>query len=388
MIRHFRKKPPGPAGDPPRPGISGRLPAPDAVRGLVMVLMTVDHASFVFNAGRYATDAAAFYEAGAPIPPVPFLVRWMTHVCAPAFLFLAGAALPWSVAARRRAGWGEGRIDAHLLARGAWIAALDPLWMRWGFGGGTVFQVLYAIGGGICLMALLRRAGDRVLLAGGLALAAGCEALAGLIREAPAGRGVDIAAAFLVAGGRVEGVGYVLYPLLPWLPFLVLGWVWGRAYGRGRFENPARGLLAAALLSGLVFVVVRGLNGYGNMGLFRYGGSVFQWLHVSKYPPSLSFTAMTLALCGLLMAAALLCYPPDRRLRGDPLVVFGRSPLLFYLVHVHLMALAASWLGLRRAAGLPGALAAAALVLTVLYPVCRWYGSLREARRIERPGGR
>ena len=124
---------------------SARLPAVDAMRGLVMVLMTVDHASHAFNAGRYVTDSIAFYTPGSVIPAAQFLVRWMTHICAPTFVFLAGLALAFNITRKQSSGVPAKRIDADLIMRGLFIMALDPLWMSLGFGGRTVLQVLYAI---------------------------------------------------------------------------------------------------------------------------------------------------------------------------------------------------------------------------------------------------
>src|SRR5436853_6786508 len=83
---------------------SRRLPALDWLRGLVMILMTVDHASGTFNAGRLMTDSLALYQPGTALPASQFLTRWMTHLCAPTFVFLAGAALALSVEKRQAAG--------------------------------------------------------------------------------------------------------------------------------------------------------------------------------------------------------------------------------------------------------------------------------------------
>src|SRR5579871_5824938 len=84
---------------------SGRLAAVDALRGLVMVLMTIDHASAAFNAGRVMSDSAFSYTPGTPIDPRQFATRWITHLCAPTFVFLAGLSL--SLSAERRRARGE-----------------------------------------------------------------------------------------------------------------------------------------------------------------------------------------------------------------------------------------------------------------------------------------
>jgi uncharacterized membrane protein len=364
---------------PPLAAGAKRLPAVDAMRGLVMVLMTVDHASHAFNAGRYVTDSMAMYQPGSVIPVAQFLVRWVTHLCAPTFVFLAGLALAFSVARKRSSGISERRIDGDLIVRGLFIMALDPLWMSLGFGGGTIFQVLYAIGGGLCCMALLRRMGTRALLAAGLALMLAGEALAGLSAGSGGGRPSGPIGALLVTGGRLGGVGYVLYPLLPWLAYMILGLGAGRLLVRRKIEKPVPCFTLAGFLLLALFVLVRGLNGYGNMLLYRDDLSLVQWLHVSKYPPSLSFALLTLGLMCLALAVFFRVYSSERISGGAPLLVFGRTPLFFYVLHVHLLGGAAVLLGLWEKGGLLEAFTAAIAVLLALYPLCRWYGRFKRS---------
>jgi len=92
-----------------------RVVALDWMRGLVMVLMTVDHASEMFNSGRHVSDAYVLYKPGTPLPVVQFLVRWMTHLCAPTFVFLAGASLALSTMKRLKAGESEASIDRSIV---------------------------------------------------------------------------------------------------------------------------------------------------------------------------------------------------------------------------------------------------------------------------------
>ena len=356
-----------------------RLPAVDAMRGLVMILMTVDHASYAFNADRYAVDAAAWYTPGSVIPATQFLVRWMTHLCAPTFVFLAGMVLAFSIARKHAGGVSEKRIDADLLIRGLFILALDPLWMRWGFGGPPVFQVMYAIGGGICCMVLLRRLGTRSLLVAGVLLMLGSEAVAGLALWANDGQSPGPIGALLATGGRLAPIGFVLYPLLPWLAYMVLGAACGRLMQRGVVHHPIRWFAMIGIILLAFFLIIRGLNGYGNMLLYRGDMSLLQWLHVSKYPPSLSFALMTLSMMCLGLALLYRIYSTADAFGADPLLVFGRTPLFFYLLHVHLLSGGAAVLGLWKSGGLTEAFLATMVVLAVLYPLCRWYARLKRA---------
>jgi uncharacterized membrane protein len=356
-----------------------RLPAIDAMRGIVMVLMAMDHASHVFNAGRYARDSFSWYPAGSEIPAAQFLTRWVTHLCAPTFLFLAGLVLALSVAKRQARGDAERSIDADIIKRGIFILLLDPLWMSFGFGEGTVLQVLYAIGVSLCCTVLLRRLGMRSLFVLGLGLLFFGE-LAGLAVWAGDGQRPGLLGAFLITGGAVTKGIYVLYPVIPWLAYMILGWVCGKQMLGQDALNPVRFFAIAGVVSLIVFFMVRGFNKYGNMLLYRYDNSLLQWLHVSKYPPSLTFSALEMGLMFLILAFLFAWYRNRNASDANPLQVFGRTPLFFYIIHVHLLAAAAWLLNLHRAFGLMETYTATVFALMVLYPLCRWYGRLKQAR--------
>ena len=345
-----------------------------------MILMTIDHASYAFNAGRYVTDSVMWYTAGSAIPVVQFLIRWMTHLCAPTFVFLAGLVLALSIDRKRSAGISDRQIDKDLMIRGLIILILDPLWMSFGFGGRVVFQVLYAIGGGLCCMVVVRRLGTTALLILGSVLMVGGEALAGLAIWLGDGQNSGLLGTFLVTGGRLGDFGYVIYPLLPWLAYMVLGLGCGRWYILSRQESTGKWLLPAGMGLLVLFIFVRGLNGYGNMLLYRYDLSLVQWLHVSKYPPSLSFALMTLGLMVLVIWLFFKLYRSIRFPSADPLLLFGRVPLFFYLIHVHLLSGAAKLLGMWKKGGLLETFVAAGLVLFLLYPLCRWYARFKHGR--------
>lgn len=144
--------------------VTPRVVALDWMRGLVMVLMTVDHASEMFNSRRHVSDVAYLYKPGTPLPLVQFLVRWITHLCAPTFVFLAGGSLALSTRKRLKAGESEASIDRSIVIRGLLIAAVDPLWMSWAFTPGMILlQVLFAIGASFVCMVPLRRLGNGAL---------------------------------------------------------------------------------------------------------------------------------------------------------------------------------------------------------------------------------
>src|SRR5947209_17585892 len=114
--------------------MSARIRAIDWVRGLVMVLMTVDHAGANLDAAHMHGDNGARWIVGSPLPPGEFLTRWITHLCAPTFVLLAGASLALSTEKRR----GQAGQTRFIVTRGLLIAALDPLWMTMAFTGYSV----------------------------------------------------------------------------------------------------------------------------------------------------------------------------------------------------------------------------------------------------------
>jgi uncharacterized membrane protein len=352
-----------------------RLLPVDWLRGLVMVLMTVDHASGAFNAGRLFGDSTLFYRTGTPLPPDQFFTRWMTHLCAPTFVFLAGFVLLLSVERRRGRGESEGSITRFIVTRGLLIAALDPVWMVWVFGSPSqlVLQVLYAIGMSFVALAFLRRLPPLLLGGIGLLLCVVDEPLAASLTHS--GPVVGALLRLLLIPG-VVGPFLVGYPLIPWLAIMLLGWA-AADIARREPEHFRRWLVLAGLAALVVFAVVRGLNGFGNSALLREDGSIVQWLHTSKYPPSLAYTACELGLAWLLLAAFSSATIP--RWAASILTPLGQNAFFFYLLHVHLLEGAAVLLGLHHKAGLGATYLSAAMVIAVLLPACRAYGRYKRS---------
>jgi uncharacterized membrane protein len=357
-----------------------RLVALDWMRGLVMVLMAIDHASVTFNAGRVADDSAGMYLAGSALPTAQFFTRFVTHLCAPTFVVLAGAAGAL-VEARRRALGSAWAIDRDLLVRGLVLIALDAVWMTTLSGLTLLLQVLFALGAGMLLMIPLRRLPAWGMVAFGVGWFALGEWVTGWFWHPPAApdpRWIATVLAVLLD----EGVA-IIYPAIPWTAMMAIGWGLGRwldreqAQGRG-FPRRALAWVGVALL--VVFVLVRGHNGYGNLFLLREDDSLVQWLHVSKYPPSLAYACLELGLLALALSFLAWLEPRVGVRRDGPLLVFGQTALFFYLLHFPLLGAAAMALGMFGAGGLGDTYLAAAAVLAVLYPVCRWYRGVKQRR--------
>jgi uncharacterized membrane protein len=347
-----------------------RLLAIDVVRGIVMVLMTLDHASGSFNAGRLMGDSAATFDPTSTLEPLQFVTRWVTHLCAPTFLLLSGVSLALSIERRQREGVDASVIDREILIRGALLVALDALWMSWIWRLGIALHlgVLHAIGMAMIGMIALRRLRPAVVGGLGLVVLVGSEAL--IARLDP---GMPLVAATL-AGGQVGPV-YFLYAFVPWTGYTMLGWALGMRLAGGRGMRASDWLVLAAIAA-VAFAIVRGLNDYGNAELLRREGpawtgwkaAAIEWLHVSKYPPSLAFTALELAILFALLAAVWRWSRPWK-----PLVLLGQTALFYYLLHVHLLKGAAHVVGLYRTEGLAVTYVAWAAATLLLIPPCRWY---------------
>jgi uncharacterized membrane protein len=353
-----------------------RIRAIDWLRGLVMMLMTVDHAGNAFDAYHMHGDMAGVPMS--PLPPGEFLTRWITHLCAPTFVLLAGASLALSSEKRR----GEAGQTAFIVKRGLLIAALDPIWMSFGF---TlyhiiIFQVLYAIGMSLVCMAFLRRLSSRALLGGAIAI----QALGELTWHVHfSWTPLQLLWTFLFVGGGAFRPVIVGYPLIPWLAMMMAGWVLGRwmLETRGR-SHVARArmlaLIGIALLA--VFAVVRGFDAYGNWGLYRDSMAPLQWLHVAKYPPSIAYATLELGIAFLLLAFFFVLDDDQPRPALQPLGLFGATAFFYYLLHAHLLGAVSLLLHVdRKSHGLAKTWIATACVIVVLYPLCVRYRRYKAA---------
>ncbi|MDR4517761.1 MAG: heparan-alpha-glucosaminide N-acetyltransferase domain-containing protein [Nitrosomonas sp.] len=349
-----------------------RISAIDWMRGIVMILMALDHASGFFNSGRIFADSVLLYESGSVFASDQFLTRWVTHICAPTFIFLTGASIAISNAQRLQQGMSQPTIDCELWIRGVFIVLLDICVFSL-VPGKPVLQVLYAIGVGMMLMVWLRRLGMWIVLIMAMVILTGSELLLTVLWQ-PGG---DVPVWLALTFAPVFTETYtVLYPAIPWLAMMMLGWVFGGwLISKPLNTLPVKRLL---LISGLValvaFVLIRGLNGYGNMFLLLEGNSIVQWLHVSKYPPSLSYTLLELGLMAIMLAALIQLESVAGVRRNGPVLVFGQTALFFYLAHFAVLALLSAVFD---RGDLEMAYLMALLALLMLYPVCLVYRRIK-----------
>jgi len=360
--------------------VSHRIASIDWMRGWVMVIMLIDHASMAFDGAhkKIAMDSARFPQADAiALPGFDFFTRWIAHICAPTFVLLAGSALALSAERRLAKGMNGWDIDKGMLIRGAIIALLDPTLMSFGSGHWNI-GVLTAIGLSMMSMAFIRRLPTMAMLLIAVGWMLCGEWITSLVWSPP-GSSSPIAALFVANYGSENLL--IHYPFIPWLALMMLGWVLGRyivQYNAGKTNiTPVKILLVSGIILLLSFVVVRYHQGYGNMFLNRSDNSWQQWLHVSKYPPSLSYYTLELGLLTLCLGLMIKIEPIIGVRNNGPLLIFGQTAMFFYIVHRLALEISPTYFGLRGFGDITTTYIVWALMLVPLYYACRWYRSFK-----------
>jgi uncharacterized membrane protein len=379
-----------------------RLSAIDMVRGLVIVIMAIDH---VRDFTMVGTEQDPMTNPN--ITAAVFLTRWITHFCAPVFVLLAGTSVGLMAARKSRR-----EITGFLVGRAAWLIFIEVLVLSNlatfsprgipEMGGSiiVIMQVIWAIGASMLALAGLQYLGRRVCLVVGIALVVSHNLLDpfwfanALLEDRPLW--VALHAQMSFHAGPFQFL--FVYPVLAWVGVMLVG------FGASEvFELPAARRNAVLLRAGLAltaaFVLLRTIDVYGdpNPWQLQPGGTaatVIDFLNTTKYPPSLLFLLMTLG------PAAVLCALADRWTGTvkSALVTFGRVPFAFYVPHFLLIHVLAILLGIAQGfdarqfvtiffffpkgygVGLPGVYALWAVVVIVLYPFCRWVAAVKARR--------
>jgi uncharacterized membrane protein len=381
-----------------------RLSALDMVRGLVIVIMALDH---VRDFTMLGTDQDPM--ANPNITAAVFVTRWITHFCAPVFVLLAGVS----------AGLMSGRKGRHalarlLLTRGLWLVAVEMFVISTlvtfsprgiaDVGGAVVvpMQVIWAIGASMMVLAGLQYLGRPACLALGVAIVAGHNLLDLFW---PKSALLDLQWPLWVAlhGQMSFRAGPFLflfiYPVLAWIGVMLAGFGLSAVFKRPA-ERRDTALVGAGAVMTAAFLLLRAVDLYGDPNPWQLQSSgiaatIIDFLNTTKYPPSLLFLLMTLG------PAAIVCALADRWTGGlkNALVTFGRVPFAFYVAHIFLIHVIAVMLGMLQGfsapqlitaflffpqgygVGLPWVYAVWALVVILLYPFCRWVAAVKTRRR-------
>ncbi len=372
-----------------------RLESVDVVRGVVMIIMALDHTRDFFGMpGVSPTNLATTSLA-------LFATRWVTYICAPVFFLLTGTGAYLSL--RRKS---AAEVSRYLFTRGLWLIFLEIVVVRclaYQFNVDyrvTMLLVLWALGWAMISLAAMVRVPVRAVVAIGLTMIL----LHNLLDGAPFTN--PLWTVLHVPGFVLNGPDHVVfaaYPLIPWIGVTAVGFGLGRVFD---WESDRRRafLLRLGVLLCAAFVVLRALNVYGDAAPWAPQPTrlytALSFLNTTKYPPSLLFLLMTLGPAVLLLRAV------DRRTPRAlrPALVIGKVPLFYYILHfsfIHLLAVATCyarygsfhWMfespdlahyPVSPPPGwgytLPVVYCIWAFVVAAMYPLCRWFAALKRRR--------
>jgi uncharacterized membrane protein len=387
----------GPAAPAPA---RARIESVDLLRGAIMILMALDHTRDYFGAA--AVNPTDIATTTLPL----FLTRWITHFCAPVFFLLTGTGA--FLALRRRSVAGLSRF---LLTRGLWLLFIELVLLRclgWQFNFDyrlTVLSVLWALGWAMIVLSALVWLSPRIVGIIGAVLIIGHNLL-DPVRAASFGSLAPLWTA-LHSPGLLWTNGahtvFAAYVLIPWVGVTAVGYALGQVY-RWEPERRRHFLVRMGIAMIIAFAALRFVNIYGDPSRWAAQGSsvftVLSFINTTKYPPSLLYLLMTLGSALLFLRAVDAGIP--RALH--PALVFGKVPMFYYLLHIvliHLLAVAACfarygsahWMfespsidryPVTQPVGWPAPLPIVwliwLLVVTLLYPLCRWYAGVKRRR--------
>ena len=394
---------------------SGRIVSVDVLRGIAMVVMALDHARDYFSGLQFAPEDLSHTWGTL------FFTRWITHFCAPVFFFLAGTGAHLFASRGKSAG----ETSLFLVTRGLWLMVLEYTVVGFGWAFRFPFglaQTIWALGWSMIVLSLLVQLPIRWIAAIGVAIIA-LHNLADAVTPAQFG-----SLAWLWTILHVPGFIEVIpgkfalvigYPLIPWIGVMASGYAFG-AIMKLPPQRRRRIVLAIGAGATLAFLILRATNLYGNPPYTSQGSflaaadangpwqiqktlalTVISFLDVQKYPPSLQFLLMTLGPSLMLLAWLDRHTIAAGRISGF-FLVFGRVPLMFYVLHIyliHAMAVVVTWLwrqpvwwllhgamfSNQRPAeyghGLPFVYLMWITAVFALYVPCRWYAGVKARRK-------
>jgi uncharacterized membrane protein len=377
---------------------SFRIESIDFLRGLVMIIMALDHVRDFIHQEAFTGDPLNL----ATTTPWLFLTRFITHYCAPVFVFLAGTSA-WFQSARKS----KKELSLFLIKRGLWLIFIEVAIINFAFFfdvtyTSVVFQTIWSIGISMVVLGCAIWLPFKWILALGALIVLGHNALD--FYEAGKGQSfswwyslLHTPGTFSLGGGHTL---YAMYPFLPWAGLMMLGYCFGKLYTTFEGAQRNRVLLYTGLSIIAFFIVMRAIDAYGNpekwsaQKNFLY--SVFSFIDTRKYPPSLLFMCMTIG-----PAIVFLSFAGAAKSRLSKFItVFGKVPFFYYILHFYLIHLVSMALFFTRGHAwkdgsqlaekglfnfvIPGEGYSLAIVYLVwagvilaLYPVCKWYSDYK-----------
>lgn len=374
-----------------------RIVTIDFTRGVVMIIMALDHTRdfmHVSSLTQSPTDLAT-------TTPLLFFTRWITHLCAPVFVFLSGAAV--FLSAQKEGNTTNTRN--FLQTRGIWLLLLEftvvnfALWFDLQFRI-LLFEVIGAIGLGFIILALLLKFSERAIGLIGMIIIS----THNLMQFIPLN---DLSLPLQIISSLFNPNAFpvtqqfsfiIAYPPVPWLGIMLTGFAAGQLFTL-HIEKRKKSFLTIGFIALVLFITLRIANVYGDVSTWSVQKShlftLLSFLNVSKYPPSLLFCLVTLGILFLILFMA----EGSRNKFIDIVSVYGKVPLFYFLVHLYLLHVIMlivvvlqgfRWPELDFGAfhfGRPQKKSGVELwaihliwisAVAALYPVCKWYGSYKE----------
>lgn len=379
-----------------------RIASIDLVRGIIIILMALDHVRDYFHQYSYLHDPMAFEYTSAPI----FFTRWITHFCAPSFMLLSGISA-WLYQEKK----GKQALSTFLFTRGLWLIFVELFYvsLMWTFNpsySSFILQAIWGFGASMITLAALIHLPKRVLAPLGLLLIFGHNLLD--MVDASGGERPSFIWSLLhqpnFAGYTAGPFRFVVgYPALPYIGIITTGYSLGRLYTVSP-DTRKKWLRNIGLGAIGLFILLRLINIYGDPAPWSQQKSALftflSFLNTTKYPPSLLYILMTLG--PVLVLLAYLEGPLNAV--TSRILVFGRVPMFFYLIHIPFIhglgILGAMFTGYSPTVmvnlttwvtanpqlkgygfSLPVVYVVWLLVLLMLYPVCKWYGNYKQAHQ-------
>jgi uncharacterized membrane protein len=373
-----------------------RVESIDILRGIVMILMALDHTrDFLGIAGVSPTNLA---QTTAPL----FFTRWITHFCAPVFFFLTGTGAYLSLGRKSKS-----QLSRFLFTRGLWLIFLELTVFRClGFQFNfdyhmTLLNVLWALGWAMIVLSVLVHIPLSLTTALGVAMIAGHNLLDSIQSSNPVWS-ILHSPNFIFKSSQHSV--FVVYPLIPWVGVTAIGYSLGQVYG-WTWRRRRTFLLRAGLEITIAFLVLRIINAYGDPFRWTVQKSMFftalSFLNTCKYPPSLLFLLMTLG------PALIVLWAIDQRTPEvlRPVLIFGKVPMFYFLLHIpiiHLIAVAVCYARYGHVHwmfespsltqfpitsppgwgfSLPIVYLIWVCVVLALYPLCHWFAGVKQRRR-------
>ena len=376
--------------------IRNRIVSIDITRGLVMLIMAIDHIrDLMYNAplNQNPLDLSV-------TTPGLFFTRWITHLCAPIFVFLSGASAYLSFKRKQNVSYSRN----FLITRGIWLIILEftlitfAVWADIHF---RIFmlQVIATIGFGFIILSFLLKLTPKTIMIMGLVIVLGHDLIQTLLanQQFPGKSELAPLLVFTVIPLGAKTILLIAYPILPWLGIMLLGFGTGKLFEMDLQERK-KFLLRVGILLVAFFIILRWSNLYGDPFQWKIKNTVFftflSFINVSKYPPSLLYTLITLGI----MCFILYISESASNYLSRILIVYGKVPLFYYLLHWYLihtiMFLILFAEGFHttdlfpnessfgrplrpNGVSLPVMYLIWLSVIIILYPLCKWYGKYK-----------